>query len=1032
MLTGMVDGLDGVLNWFYQSAKMHVSDFSMLETAEDDHTLVASDGSLLSLIKVLGVRSIINENTFYGDIIGPLNSSIQTRFAKAAHAMQVWFEVDPDRTKEDLENTLRPSRDTAKRLQLDMDDLFRERIQNMSRWTRSETCYIALWTRPSALSKSDREVTDAERKDVLKDAVARPKTKRGQRADMAIPLMMSQHTAFVASMQSEMAHTGISTRLLAVNSAARAIRFSVDPEFTAYDWEPSLPDRALYPHERKQKSMTREWDIVWPKLSWQVAPRDAKQIAENAIQIGERAYAPMYINLFPSSLKSFNYLFNRANERKIPWRMSFFIEGDGLKKFNFRAMLAGFLAFAGAQNKLVKESLNQLKDLATNGNTPIVSMQACFSTWAPAGDTHLLAKRSADLAQAVTSWEGCQIAEQTGDPLAGVMSSALALAPNSVGTAVAAPFDHALYMLPFGRPASPWEKGAVLFRTPDGKLMPYQPYSKEQATWINIIFAPPGSGKSVLMNVCHLALCLDPGLRRLPRISIIDIGPSSSGLISLLQEALPPEKRHLVAYHRLSNTRDKAINPFDTMLGCRYPTSTEKAFLQNLMGLMVSEPGANGDLRDPPSGMLQMCNLVLEEMYRMRSEEGDPNRYTNGFEHLVDEAIERLDLKKNFDSRTSWYEVADHLALAGEFHLAGLAQRHASPTLSDASGAAKSERIRGTYDIKISGSNETLVDAFVRILGGAINTFPLFSGPTRFDIGDARVVSLDLNDVARGGGMMGDYVTAVMYMLARHVSTRTFYMGEETIKEIPFPVGVKVPPTVPAEMYRKYHAKNFEENFEDPKRVCYDEFHRTSKAEQVRRQVILDMREGRKWRVDVMLASQSLQDFDERMMEFATGIFVMAPGNNQTISAMKQSFGFSSQAEEYALRNQVHTPRKGGNAFLAKFVTNSGTYSLLLSSTLGPIELWAFNTTADDVVVRNRLYKAIGPAKARQLLSKVFPDGTARSLMEEKKQKLREEGSLNEESQQGVTEAIVSDLIDFYHKSALDTQAAATADDDMK
>ncbi len=75
----------------------------------------------------------------------------------------------------------------------------------------------------------------------------------------------------------------------------------------------------------------------------------------------------------------------------------------------------------------------------------------------------------------------------------------------------------------------------------------------EQTTWIDLVYARPGSGKSVLSNALNLALCLSGGLIRLPRIAIIDIGPSSSGLISLLKEALPASKRHLVAYHRLAN-----------------------------------------------------------------------------------------------------------------------------------------------------------------------------------------------------------------------------------------------------------------------------------------------------------------------------------------------------------------------------------------------------------------------------------------------------------------------------------------------
>src|SRR5690606_18854325 len=103
-------------------------------------------------------------------------------------------------------------------------------------------------------------------------------------------------------------------------------------------------------------------------------------------------------------------------------------------------------------------------------------------------------------------------------------------------------------MLPITRPASIWNTGAFLLRTPDGKLWPCQPGSSLQTTWIDLIYARPGSGKSVLSNSLNLALCLSAGIQRLPHIAIIDIGPSSSGLISLLREALPIGQRHLVAY----------------------------------------------------------------------------------------------------------------------------------------------------------------------------------------------------------------------------------------------------------------------------------------------------------------------------------------------------------------------------------------------------------------------------------------------------------------------------------------------------
>ena len=124
------------------------------------------------------------------------------------------------------------------------------------------------------------------------------------------------------------------------------------------------------------------------------------------------------------------------------------------------------------------------------------------------------------------------------------------------------------------------------------------------------MYARPGSGKSVLSNAMNLSLALQGGLERLPRIAIIDIGPSSSGLISLLQEALPRSKRHLVSYHRLRMTPDYAVNPFDTQLGCRFPTSLERSFLVNFLTLLATPLGAD----HPYDGIPDLAGMVVDEI----------------------------------------------------------------------------------------------------------------------------------------------------------------------------------------------------------------------------------------------------------------------------------------------------------------------------------------------------------------------------------------------------------------------------------
>ena len=70
------------------------------------------------------------------------------------------------------------------------------------------------------------------------------------------------------------------------------------------------------------------------------------------------------------------------------------------------------------------------------------------------------------------------------------------------------------------------------------------------------------------MNALNLGTILSAGTSKLPYIAILDIGPSSSGLISLIRDALPLERRHEAVHFKLRMTPQYSINPFDTQLGC--------------------------------------------------------------------------------------------------------------------------------------------------------------------------------------------------------------------------------------------------------------------------------------------------------------------------------------------------------------------------------------------------------------------------------------------------------------------------------
>lgn len=1006
MFDRLTNGAMSIMDMLGQMGRRTPADYCDLETVDSKSVLVSRKGSLITLVRISGIKRLIGAQNYYSQVIDGMTSALSSMFEDKGHSMQVIFEVDHDRTADQLAAIQSPSEETAKRLGMDLDDLFKARIEVMKQWTAAESCYVALWTNPEALSKTEIK---EEKKLAAGQLSGKISSFVGQNPLAAVALLRNRHSSFVDTVRSELASVDIMSDVLDSREALRTLRGTLDPAVTGKDWSPSIPGDRIYPSQRQDKAGHENWDILWPKLGSQVVPRDANIVEPNVVEIGDRIYAPVYLELFPRRPEFFSELFARTTEKHLPWRISFLMEGSGLTPFSFKASIAGIIGFASSGNAMIKKAFQDLTAFQNEAGDTIVQARITACTWAPKENRGLLAKRVSDLTRSLQAWGTCEVSEVTGDPIAGVASSLPMFTQGSVGTKTAAPMDEFLGMMPWMRPSSPWQEGAVTFRSPDGKLMPYQPYSSLQTTWINLVFARPGSGKSVLMNLCNLALVLAPGQTRLPRISIIDIGPSSGGLISLIKESLPTQQRHLVVHRRLRMVENDSINPFDTQLGCRFPSSSELTFLRNLVTLLVTDFNS----QVPDKGMPNLAAAVIDEMYKQRADRGDPFRYSEGMNDIVDEAIKRTNI--HIDTRSTWWEVVDALFAAGETYPAAVAQRYAVPLLSEAVGVAQSEKIRVTFGaMKVGDTGEPLIDAFCRMIGDALGMYPIMARPTAFDVGDARIVALDLDEVAKSGGVVADRQTAVMYMLARQVLAKDYYLSEETLGDMPAPAHIELRETVPVQAYKDYHKQRIKELREDPKRICFDEFHRTSKASMVREQVLVDMREGRKWKVDIMLASQDLEDFDEMMIKMSTGIFVMDGGNASTINDISERFGFSDPAERYALERRVHGPRRGGGTFLAKFSTVQGWYTMLLSATLGPLELWAFSTTAEDASIRNRLYERIGQKRARKVLAYAYPGGSARDDIEERKARMRDSDKLVLDGKApNVMDQIIEDLIDL-------------------
>ena len=679
------------------------------------------------------------------------------------------------------------------------------------------------------------------------------------------------------------------------------------------------------------------------------------------------------MSLGPRRSRPFSELMAGLAAARLPCRFSLLVEGGGLHRLDAAVsrVASSFLAFSSSDSLLAR---NALRDLAALGGDAhaIVRLRLGLLTWVEGQENEAaLAARLGRLQQVAEGWGEAVFTPLTGDPLESLAASVPGFCCGATAQSALVPLSEALRLFPVSRPApltgaSSGAGAAHLFRSPDGKPLPLA--ADEGGDYgFELIYGLPGQGKSVLMNALGLAFCLQGGQTRLPLAAVIDIGPSSSGLVSLVREALPAERRHEAGWFPLRMTSEHAINPCDTQLGCRSPLPAERAFLTNLLGLMVTPAGAAG----VPDGMRELLGPALTGAYAMRSDTvpgAEPHHYTEGRDEEVDAAIAACALR--LPESPLWWDVVDMLFEAGEVEAAARAQRYAVPTLVDLLASVREPAVQGLVgDARYGSGGETVTQAFIRILTALSGDWPVMFSPTAFDVGGARLAAIDLAEVAPQGSAEADRQAAAFYLLARHALTRHWWIGEDALGAIPEP-------------YRPWHTARLRDIRESPKRLCYDEFHRTAGAPAVRAQVERDVREARKLRVRLALASQRLEDFGGALAELANRYWILGGGGKaKEAEALEGTFSLTETLSD-VIRYRLTGPGRDGAPALLIASGQGGRFEQLVVNTPGPVELWALTTSPADVALRRRVHALLPAAQARAALARAFPEGTARSRIE--------------------------------------------------
>lgn len=964
-------GVDDFLQSLNSFARQPIGSFCRLQTTDSEYDLVADDGSLVSVFLLYGNFQAVDDSR-HAHIISIMTEALAPIFAHPGHALQVVFSYDPAGGRQEVFQSLDPARTTARNLGLDIDEVLLDWGNAVSRYVSAEHLFLVLWTRPDVLAPTVRK---SARLEMGTNSATGPRVNRGtQNQCQLMPAIRNAHHKYVETISGTLKKLSMSFDLLDVHESIRRARLEIDPDFTGREWRALLPGDKI-PLGYPEPGESDMGNLLYPALRRQIFPREGEEIDRRTIRIGDRFHSPLTVELMPQYPQPFNTLFSSLLDKPYPWRVSFLLEPDGIGGLSMRALLSSVLAFTNSANRQFNVALKELSERHLAGET-INRFSIVWDTWVPTSAPNALKtlrNNAAELAGQIQSWGSCETAEVVGDPLLGVVATLPGVMPGSPAKKTAAPLGEALEMLPLTRCTSPWRVGSVLFRTPDGKVYPYQQGSSLQSAWVDIGVAPMGSGKSVLLNANNFGFILQPGLVRLPWLTILDVGPSSKGLISLFKEALPSDKKYLAAYHRLRMTSEYAINPFDTPIGYRTPPPAQMSFLTNFVSLLATPLESPA----PPDGISGLATLCIEKAYDCFSDAQEPKRYNPEIDAEVAACVTNFGLY--LDDKTTWWEIVDKLFANGFIHEAWRAQRYAVPLLAEVAAFANDERVRSLYNATLHG--EPITAYFWRHMVESIKSYPILREPTKFDLGDAQIISLDLDEVAPKGGPAADRQTGVMFMLARQIGASRFFFMPEDVDLAP-------------ESYRTYHQERIESIRKDPKRLCYDETHRIMRSgSMVSKQIVEDLqtviRESRKWSVSVGMYTQSIDDFPHIIVELATSVYILGANTQKSVNTLVDWFNLNEQCKYAILR--LGKPDQRGARMVARFrvATEEGSAQQVLVLSLGSQAIWAFSSTTEDVALRDSLIQKIGQREALRLLGALYPGGVKKEA-DQRKMAVRE------------------------------------------
>lgn len=1013
----IVDNLDAVLCYGHEAIwRTNPRAFIDPATTDDKYSFVLRDGTMMTVLRVRGLTSTLAGKELIKLIYELAEVCGRDLLSNGAHSMAVSFEFDPDQAEDYARRSLQGTRLTARKLGMGpfMDGILDEKARTMANWCQVENCYLALYTYPSAIAKNEMPGQIKERSEAMRTW---PETAEALLNDAAFPQLRVRHSNMVTSFVSNISHlhsikdASFMTEVMDVRSYLREAKRICEPG-SAHDWEPRISDDFLkdirVPEKRARRNFRNADHMMPAPFGHQLFSSNPDSIGLKYVVMGNRIHYGLAVSMGPTEPETFDRLIISASSMRLPFRVSMSFKANGTGVDYLNTTLAKTFPWASTANRQVKEAHTALMQYLekSNGVVPALYITAC--TWAPArpvaskknGVTYDLKEindRATKLNRAFQSWGGCQTTDAFAAPIEAAIGTMAGLFDHPLGTIMAPPIPDGIGLTPLFRPTTSWGQrdGNLLFRSAEGRFLHYQQGSPRQAAWVTMLVGPMGYGKSTALNTLNLYYLLNPSAAKdMPLLRCLDIGPSSRSIVDAVRMSVPDDQKNIAQYIRIQNNERYQFNPFDTPLGCEGPMPNQMEYLGNLIGTICYSMQGNPAVEKMMPGMISQAVRLLYERFASPKNGGDRSRPFSALANqFVTQKVDQHGLV--YDELTSWHEIRDALFAAGEIRAALIAHRKAMPVLQDLIGVISSEAMVSDYPDTMGGIN--ILDMFSRSIREAVEMFPMINGETKFELGQSRVISLDMEDlVPREQTDRAMWKASIAFFIGYDLLTRDFFFHEDYLPYVP-------------EAYKNYQKARMRALKTDDKRFSMDERQRFAKIPSAQAQVDSLIAEGRKNKVDIQVASQLFEHHTDQSIRLATTIIILGAGNMTSEEAEVVRGRFDLTASQMDIIKRIKPPSKKGAEAFVIFKTKDGSQAHHVYLTDGPMYLWLIATEAMDRAFRGLAYEKYPPNEALKRLGAKYPGGTVKNEIEDRLAQL-DEFEVTEHKTNDLLQTLVDEL----------------------